>query len=293
MKILGTGLTGLVGSRIVELLSDQYEFENISRSTGIDILDKKAVREKIISSDASVVLHLAGFTDVDGCEKEKELGKESYCYQLNVVATENIAQIAKEIGKKLIYISTDFVFDGEKSEYMEEDIPNPVNWYGMTKYEGEKAVLSTLNNAIIARIAYPFAANVVKKDFVRSVLSRLQTGQPLKMVTDHIMTPTFIDDIATAIDVLIKNNAEGIFHVVGSDSFSPYEEAGKIAAIFDIKNSDIEKTTREEFFAGRSPRPFCLALKNDKIEQLGIRMKTFEEGLLSVKEQLENPKYKA
>lgn len=295
MKIIGTGLTGLIGSRIVELLTDKYEFENISRSAGIDILDKEAVREKIISSEASVILHLAGFTDVDGCEKEKELGGKGYCYQLNVAATENIAQAVYESSKKLIYISTDFVFDGEIGEsdaYSEEDLPNPINWYGTTKYEGEKVVLSTLENAIVARIAYPFTARGAKKDFVRYVLSRLQSGQSLKMVTDHIMTPTFIDDIAAAIDVLIRNNAKGIFHVVGSDSFSPYEAAWKIASVFDVKNPDIGKITREKFFAGRAPRPFCLALKNDKIVKLGTRMRTFENGLQAVREQLENPKYK-
>lgn len=288
MKVLGTGLNGLVGSRIVELLSDRYEFEKISRSTGVNITDRERVIEKIGSSDASVVLHLAAKTDVDGCEKDKILRESGDAWKINVEGTRNIADACKESNKKLIYISTDFVFDGEKETYVEKDIPNPVNWYGKTKYEGEKIVQESSSPWIIARIAYPYRSKFERLDFARVILRRLQNNEKVAGITDHKFSPTFIDDIVIALDNLIKQKAEGIFHVVGSQSLSPFEAALAIAREFGLDKNLIGKTTRAEFFKKRAPRPFRLALKNDKIQGLGVKMRGFEEGLEEVKRQIAN-----
>ncbi|MDO8621578.1 MAG: NAD(P)-dependent oxidoreductase [Candidatus Levybacteria bacterium] len=283
MKILGTGLTGLIGSRIVELLNGAYEFE----FSDTDITDKEAIGEKINNSNASVVLHLAAKTDVDGCEKDTALGVNGDAWRINVEGTKNVAEACEKSNKKLIYISTDFVFDGEKeSEYSEEDKPNPVNWYAKTKYEGEKIVQSSNLNWIIARLAYPYRANFQRKDFVRNLIHFFKNKESLSMVTDHIMTPTFIDDIAFAFDKLLKNDEKGIFHIVGNSFISPYEAAMKIAEVFNFDKVLIETTTRKDFFKYRAPRPFRLAIKNDKIQKLGIKMKTFEEGLRKIKDQI-------
>lgn len=283
MKILGTGLDGLVGSRIVEVLSDQYEFENISISTGVDIVDRDIVLERIKSSDAQIVLHLAAKTNVDGCELDKSLGKNGDAWKINVVGTQNIVDGCSTTNKKLIYISTDFVFDGTKNVYSEDNAPNSINWYGKTKYEGEKIVQSLKAPWIIARIAYPYRAKFERLDFARGILKRLQERLPVFAVQDHIFTPTFIDDIAKAIDALIKNKAQGIFHVVGSQSLTPFESARIIADTYGFDQKTITATTRAEFFKDRAPRPFQLALKNDKIKKLGIKMKTFKEGLKKIK----------
>lgn len=288
MKILGTGLNGLVGSRIVELLKDKYEFENLSRSTGFNIEDRINVAEKIKSSDAQIVLHLAAKTNVDGCEEDKSLGEQGEAWRINVEGTRNVASACLETNKKLIYISTDFVFDGTKEVYSEEDIPNPINWYARTKYEGERIVQSLKTPWIIARIAYPYRANFTKLDFFRAILKRLQDGLPVAAITDHIFTPTYIDDIAFALDTLINNNSQGIFHVVGSQSLTPSDAAILIAQEFGLDQSKIGKTTRVEYFKDKAPRPFQLALKNDRITELGVRMKTFEEGLREIKRQQEN-----
>lgn len=280
MKILGTGLSGLVGSRIVELLSPRYDFD----SSVENITDKNLIQDRILKSDAPIVLHLAAKTDVDGCEKDKVLGKEGEAWKINVTGTKNIADACSQSNKKLIYISTDFVFDGEKGDYEEEDVASPVNWYGKTKYEGEAAIQDLTQNFIIARISYPYRSEFeMKKDFARALIEKLKTGQSLTMVTDHIMNPTFIDDIAYAIDSLIQKNEKGIFHVVGSQSLSPYEAGLFICKVFSLDNSKITKTTRGEFFKGRAPRGFNLSLKNDKIKRLGITMRTFEEGLKEIK----------
>lgn len=285
MRILGTGLRGLVGSRIVELLKDRYEFE----ISDIDITDRQKIIDKIKGSDASVILHLAAKTNVDGCELDKPLGKEGEAWKINVEGTKNMVEACRETNKKLIYISTDFVFDGTNPPaggYQEEDTPNPLNWYAKTKYEGEKIVQTLKSFWIIVRIAYPYRAQFERLDFARAILKRLQDGLPVAAVKDHIFTPTFIDDIALAIDTLIKNNSQGILHCVGSQSLTPFDASVLIAKEFDLDMSKISGTTRAEFFNNRAPRSFQLALKNDKITRLGVRMRTFEEGLREIKSQL-------
>lgn len=289
MKILGTGLDGLVGSRIVELLNGKHEFENVSLSMGVDITDRNAVLEKIKSSDAQIVLHLAAKTDVDGCELDKSLSKDGEAWKINVEGTRNVAEVCSQANKKLMYVSTDFVFDGKNPPvdgYSEEDIPNPINWYAKTKYEGEKIVKALKTPWIIVRIAYPYRANFMKLDFFRAILNRLKNSEAIAAVTDHVFTPTFIDDIAFALDVLISNNYQGVFHVVGSQSLTPFDAANLIAQEFELDKSKINKTMRSEFFNNRAFRPFQLTLKNDKITKLGIRMRTFEEGLKEVKSQM-------
>jgi len=285
MKILGTGLSGLVGSRIVDLLNQTFEFENISRSTGVDITNKQQVESLILSSDAEVVLHLAAKTDVDACEEDKKYETDGEAWKINVLGTDNIAQAAFKTNKKLIYISTDFVFDGEKEFYVEDDTPNPINWYARTKAEGENIVKMGENPWIILRIAYPYRQAFVRKDFFRVMLGRLQNNMPLAAVTDHIFCPTFIDDIAATISSLILQNQTGIFHCVGSEALSPYDAAIKITEIFNLDKKLITKTTRDKYFAGKAPRPFRLLLKNDKIEQLNIATKGFSEILTAIKNQ--------
>lgn len=291
MKILGTGLHGLVGSRVVELLKNKYEFESVSRSTGVDITNKTEITKAITDSDAEIVLHLAAKTDVDGCEKEKGLSEDSEAWKINVEGTRNVVDACLKANKKLLYVSTDFVFDGKIGEsdfYTEEDMPNPVNWYSQTKYEGEKIVQELASSWMILRLAYPYRAAFSKNDFVRALLKRLQTNQEVTMITDHIFTPTFIDDFANALDRLCMQQAEGIFHTVGNSSLSPYAAAVKIAEIFGFATEKIKQTTRAEFFQGGAQRPFRLAIKSDKIGQLGIQMRTFEEGLTEVAQQLQN-----
>jgi dTDP-4-dehydrorhamnose reductase len=301
-QILVTGLTGLVGSRFAELLGDVYELASISRSTGVDILDKAAVLNAIVASEAQMVLHMAGKTNVDGCEtdkaRDKEIlefndpqkreeawKKEQTAWAVNVFGTQNVVEACQKANKKIVYISTDFVFDGKKRSYSEEDVCNPINWYAKTKHEGEKLIQSSGLDYIIARIAYPYRAFFERNDFVRAIIAKLQKSEKLNMITDHIMTPTFIDDIANALDILIRLEQKGIFHVVGSQAITPYDGAIKIARLFGFDESLISKTTRREYFAGKAARPFCLNLKNDKIGRLGIEMSTFDKGIVEVKAQ--------
>jgi dTDP-4-dehydrorhamnose reductase len=289
-KIFGIGITGLIGSRIVEILSDQYDFQNLSLETGVNITDPATLSVIEDDQEHEIVLHLAAKADVDGCENDKLLGKEGAAWKINVEGTRNVVAACRKSGKKIIYISTDFVFEGTKAvgeRYTEEDTPNPVNWYAVTKYEGEKIVQESGIPYIIVRPAYPYRTPFAEKnDLVQAILKRLQAGQQVAAVTDHIMCPTYVDDLAGSLDTLITHNATGIYHVVGSQAISPYDLALLIAKTFAFDVSLVSPTTREDFFAGRAHRPFNLALSNAKIEKLGVKMKTVEEGLRALKDQI-------
>ncbi len=283
MNMFTIGGSGLVGSRIVELLDGKHTFTDLSLTKGVDITDPSSL--DIIKNDTEheVVLLLAAKADVDGCEADKPIGEEGAAFKINVTGVQNVVNACKQTNKKIIYISTDFVFDGTKEppyEYTEDDIPNPGNWYATTKYKGEEVVKNSGIPYLIVRIAYPYRKEFpLKKDFVRAIAARLENKQPVTAVTDHIMTPTLIDDVAYALDALLENNEKGIYHVVGNESLSPYDAAMTIADIFGFDKSLISKTTRAEYFKGKAPRPFNLSLNNARIKQLGVTMHGFAEGL--------------
>lgn len=286
-KIFGIGASGLIGSLVSELLKDTYEITNLSTRTGVDITDSKTLSLIEEDKEHPYVILFAAKADVDGCEKDKVFGKQGSAWKINVDGPANVAKACKVSGKKLIHISTDFVFSGDDAPsdgYSEQDIAGPVDWYATTKYEGEKAVEEVGGDYMILRIAYPYRTNFApKKDFVHAIAGRLSEGLPIKAVTDHIMTPTYVNDIALAIQQLLEKDATGLFHVVGSEFISPYEAAIAIATEFELERNLIEKTTRAEFFKDRAKRPFNLSLKNDKIEHLGVKMRTFREGLRELK----------
>jgi len=287
--ILITGGQGLVGSRVVELLADSFAFENQSRRTGLDITDAKATQEKIIASQSSIVLHMAAKTDVEGCEQDKALGNRGEAWVVNVEGVRNVVNACEKSRKQLIHVSTDFVFGNQvtpEDGFSEQDIPSPMNWYGQTKYEAEKIVQQMRTPWLILRIAYPYRAKYFKRDFARTFLTLLQQGKPLRLVADHMMNPTFIDDIALALDTLIQQQAGGIYHIAGRQLLSPYEAGLAVAGIFKLDKSLIGPISQAEYFRNRASRPSSLSMNIEKACQLGIRLRTFWNGLQEVKEQI-------
>lgn len=290
MKLFTIGGSGLVGSRIAEILRDKYTIDDLSLTNGVDITDPSSLAIIRNDTEHEVLIHLAAKADVEGCEQDKSLGRQGAAYQINVEGTQHIVDACLATKKKLLYISTDFVFDGTKEPpytYKEEDKPNPLNWYAMTKYKGEEIIKNSGVTAAILRIAYPYRVDAFtqKKDFVHAIMEKLANDQPISAVVDHIMTPTFIDDIAFAIDAILNQNATGIYHVVGGQSLTPYDAFLLLADRFGYDKQLIGKTTREEFFKGKAPRPFNLSLGNDKITKLGVKMRKFEDGLKEISAQ--------
>jgi len=271
-KIAITGATGLVGSRIVELLNNDFTFLPLNHNT-VDITNADSVKNALENLDYDLLLHLAGYTNVDGAEVEKDRAN-----QLNVTATKNLFDISQKKQKKFIYISTDFVFDGNNPPYDENSTPKPISFYGKTKYEGEKVVG---DRAMIVRISYPFRKQYDKKtDFFRTIKSLLEQGRMVTGIDDAVITPTYIDDIAYGLKYLIMNFKPEVYHLVGASSLTPYDAFWEIATIFKLKKSLITKIACEEFFHGKAQRPRqgqTISVKNT-FQQ----MKSFREALIEI-----------
>jgi dTDP-4-dehydrorhamnose reductase len=296
LEVLGTGLSGLVGSRIVQLYSSKFNFTNLDLTAGIDITNLNQIEQKISCSKSDTLIHLAAFTDVDRAWEEWN-NKKGLCYKINVIGTKNIAQACKKFNKYLIHISTDFVFDGEKTDpYTEEDKPNPIEWYGQTKLWAEGEVEKSGCRYVILRIAYPFKAKPappnletrVKLDLVRKLADKLKRGETLNMYFDQIFTPTFIDDIAKVINYCLTNKPQGLYHCVGSSFISPYNFAALVAQVFGFDKKLIKKATVKQVEQKQlRPRQVYLAISNQKlVKEFGIKMSTVEEALESIKHQL-------
>ncbi len=292
-KIIGTGLSGLVGSRIVELLQDKFEFVDFSLDTGVNVLDQESLTTAFEKNkDAIAVIHMAAFTDTNAAWEQKE-NTSGICYQLNVEGTRNILNLAQKYNQQLIYISTDFIFDGNKTTpYLETDTPSPIEWYGETKYLGEKVIIdSGYQNYNISRITYPYRSKFeTKVDIVRKVLTKLQNNEPVTMFSDQICTYTFIDDIAIALGYFIENKTSGIYHLVGSSSHSPYEMCLEIADVFGLDKSLISASSLDEFIKsqpkGSRPWQKTLITSNKRVTDLGLQFKTLTEGLEEIKKQM-------
>lgn len=287
MKVVGTGLSGLVGSKITALLSSSFEFSDLSKTTRVDITDYRVLQEKISSSDALWIFHFAAYTDVQGAEKERELGEKSVAWQVNVAATNHIADIAKTTGKRVLYLSTDYVFDGTQSlAYGEEDTPNPLGWYATTKYEGEKHILALGDKGCVIRISNPYRSFPVGKlDWVHKIVARLEGNQPIESPTDSLFCPTHIDDLADAIRTIVERNDHGIFHVVSREGISPFEASCEIAKQWNVPLDRIGKTVYDQIYAGRAHVPKNGVLSHSRIDALGVSLHSFQEGIHTVYNQ--------
>ena len=287
--ILTTGLTGLVGSHIAEMLSSEYEFFNMDLTVGVDITDKNKVAEFVKKHPAKVMLHLAAYTNVNGAFEQTN-DKEGICYKVNVEGTKNIAQVCKENNIYLIHVSTDFVFSGEKNEpYVETDARSPIEWYGQTKAWAEEEVEKILDHYVIARIGWPFRAKFeAKPDIVAKTKQSLIDGTLYPQFSDMIITPTYVDDIARAMKIIFKKQPQGIFHLNSSTSLSPFELAKKIATAFDLDSASVKEGSLEEYLK-TTDRPYQKTSKisNKKAQQeLGINPMTVDEALEDIGKQL-------
>lgn len=275
-KVALTGASGLVGSRIIELLGNQITFLPISQAD-MDVTNKEQVNSYLQNKDFDIFLHLAAYTNVDGGETDEDKAR-----QINVEGTKNVFETVKNMNKSFIQISTDFVFDGTNPPYTEASAKNALSVYGKTKSEAEDVVK---NNAMIVRIAYPYRAQYeARLDFVRAIHKRMSENMPVMGITDSSFTPTFIDDIANGLGYLIENFSPEIYHLVGANSLSPYQAFQQIAEVFQLDTGLIKETTYDEYFKGKAPRPKNCEIISTK--SIPVPMKSFKSGLEEMKKQL-------
>src|SRR3989344_2890375 len=287
------GSLSMVGSRFCELSSKSFSLikTDLKGDISIDITQRDSVDAFFKNHDFEWLILFSAFTDVDAAEKQRG-DKNSLCYLLNVSGTASVVDACKNSNRKLIFISTDFVFDGQNGPYSEESQPggNPpkVSWYGLTKIEAENYVRENLANFLILRIAYPYRGRFEGKDDIAKRILRLyQAGQLYPMFTDQIITPTFIDDIAEAVKLLISSAQEGIFHLVSPRETTQFEFAEELIRVFKGDSSKIQKGSIIDFLKapGYTPRPINGGLKVDKINALGFIPTDWQEGIKIIHEQ--------
>ena len=287
------GSSSMVGSRFCELASASFNLikADLKDNILVDITKKASVENFFKTYDFEWLILFSAFTDVDAAEKQRG-DKNGLCYQINVKGTANVVDACKNSNRKLIFISTDFVFDGQNGPYSEESQPggdlDKISWYGLTKIEAENYVRENLANFLILRIAYPYRGRFEGKDDIAKRILRLyQAGQLYPMFTDQIITPTFIDDIAEAVKLLISSAQEGIFHLVSPRETTQFEFAEELIRVFKGDSSKIQKGSIIDFLKapGYTPRPINGGLKVDKINALGFIPTDWQEGIKIIHEQ--------
>ncbi len=291
MKIVVFGGGGLVGTRFINLQKDNFDIQFPSIAE-VDILNKDAAADFLQSSDAEAVINFAAITDVE--KSEAEAGdKNGLCYQVNAMGAKNVADTCKELDKYLIHISTEYVFDGNKSEspYTEEDTPNPRNWYGATKLFGEEFVLGSGCKATVMRISMPYSPFYeLKSDIARFFLAQLKKGNPIKAIEDQRVTPTLVDDIVNALEALLEKQALGLYHVSARDSVTPLEFAKTIAEAFNLNYSLISPITFEEYNKNKKAKLLQYSWLNPAKFNLEFGdeiLHTVEESLAFFKEEID------
>jgi dTDP-4-dehydrorhamnose reductase len=272
-----TGSSGLLGRRLMGILRDDHEVVGIDkyvpegqRDLGVDITQKERTMKSIVRSAPNVVVHTAAETDVDRCETERDLAR-----RINVEGTANIADACSKVGAKLVLVSTDYVFDGNKGNYSETDEPNPISFYGVTKLEAERITSSTSSNSLIIRTSVLYGWHPTKLNFVTWILKGLRERQILKVVKDHINSPTLADNLADAIRKAIELDSHGILHIAGNERISRFDFARKIAKRFDLDESLLLPVQMRDLnWVARRPRDSSLnvgkAEKDLSIELFGV-----------------------
>lgn len=300
MKIYATGLSGLVGSRIYELLKNSFEFIDLSRSKGCDITNLSDLQTHLSNlSSQDFVLHFAARTDVDGAEAERPEGEKSNSWLVNVEATKNIAEITFKKHAHLIHISTDYVFNSEQGPYREDDqvatSPENIGWYAWTKVQAEKAIkeIGTINTII--RISSPYRAYFPEKtDFARDIITRFEENRLYPLFTDRQMNPLFIDDLATLIKIIIQQKPQGVYHFGCKYPTSPYDFGAYLLVKYFNKVPIIEKSLQSDFLKrpNSTPRAINSGFIVEKVKELGITPKTYQENINEFIVQIKHAKDK-
>ena len=262
-NILVTGSTGQLGSDVVkELLKRGYSTLSPNRSE-FNLCSEDSIRNYILNSNCEAIVHCAAYTQVDKAEDEKDL-----CIKINATATKHIVKCAKILDIPMIYISTDYVFDGTKDgKYTENDETNPINIYGESKLAGEKYVQEILDKYYIVRTSWVF--NINGKNFIETMLRLSKTNNQLSIVNDQIGSPTYTKDLSRLLVDMLETSKYGLYHATNEGYCSWYEFANTIFKLANI-NIDIKAINSNEY-ASRAKRPMNSKLSKDKLIEYGFK----------------------
>lgn len=303
MKFFVTGVAGQLGHDVMnELAKRGYEgvgsdiapqysgVEDGSSVTtmpyvGMDITDAKAVRETILSVKPDVVVHCAAWTAVDLAEDED---KKEKVYAINAKGTQNIADVCKELDCKVIYISTDYVFNGQGTEPWQPDCKDyqPLNVYGKTKLEGELAISNTVSKYFIVRIAWVFGLN--GKNFIKTMLSVGKTHDEVRVVNDQIGTPTYTYDLSRLLVDMAETDKYGYYHATNEGGYiSWYDFTCEIYKQAGL-STKVTPVTTAEYGVSKVARPFNSRLDKSKLTENGFRpLPTWQDALSRYLKEIE------
>jgi len=250
MKILITGISGLLGSEVAKVLSIEHEVIGLDKgpqssefkTLNIDIVEPKATYDAISKINPDLIIHCAAYSDVDGCEKDPDLA-----YRANSLGTRNICLACQRFDTVLAYISTDYVFSGietSKDGFSEQDTPNPKSVYAKSKFAGEWFVTNLLNRFFVIRTSWLFGHK--RPNFVSNTVDALQSKRETCQAVDMISSPTNVSDLSKAVAKLCQTNLYGLYHLTNSGFASRYEIALFIANVLGCPAAKIKKTSLKE-----------------------------------------------
>ncbi len=292
VNVLITGAHGLLGQSLAAKCSGKYSliisdkddrslFETFDyQYYNLDITNRKLLKKVISEVKPGYIINTAAFSNVDGCEVNKEL-----CWKANVEGTGNLAEICNKIGAHLIHLSTDYVFDGGKGNYTEDDIPNPINYYGKSKLASENEIKISSCQSTILRTASLYGFDTIRKqnNFVSWVVNNLKSGSPMKIADDQIANPTYVPNLADAIWKIIRLEKTGIYHFTGSESINRYNFAKKIARQFSLGFDQVSTIKMSEIEGRKADRPQDSSLNISKFrEEIGMEIYSVERGMRSL-----------
>lgn len=272
MKVLVTGVKGQLGYDVVnELKKRGMEAVGVDIEE-MDITDAASVHEGITKASPDAVIHCAAYTAVDAAEDNVEL-----CRRVNADGTANIAKACKKLDIKMIYISTDYVFDGQgKRPWEPDDERHPLNVYGQTKYEGELAVQNTLEKYFIVRIAWVFGVN--GKNFVKTMLRLSENNRSIRVVNDQYGSPTYTYDLARLLVDMVLTDKYGIYHATNEGICTWYEFACEIFKQAEIAMEVVPVSAAE--YKAKAQRPENSRMNKDKLEKNGFqRLPSWQDAL--------------
>jgi dTDP-4-dehydrorhamnose reductase len=292
MNVLVTGANGLLGQNLVRgLLRKNHRVTAVGRGPSrlavertellkyiqIDLTqDTAGFEEDLLRSNPDAIVHAAAMTQVDQCELERDL-----CYQTNVKGTATILRIAEQCHCHFIYISTDFVFDGRKGNYVEEDYLGSVNWYGSTKILAEQMVCASKIKTSILRTCLVYGATSLgsRANIITWVKSKLERNESIQVVDDQIRTPTYVADLCQGIGLVLESGASGVYHISGKDTLTPFEMAIMTARFLRLDKSLIERVDATTF-TQLAKRPIKTGLVIEKARtRLEFDPLNFDDGL--------------
>jgi dTDP-4-dehydrorhamnose reductase len=268
MKTVIIGASGLVGSHLLQtcqsrgwdVLGTYHTFAQPGLIP-LKLTDSDEVRSLIQKSQPDVVFLPAFRSNVDYCEQNPE-----ETYQINVVGCLNVAQATGDVGAKLVFYSSDYVFNGNAGPYLETDEAEPICVYGRQKLEVEQKIAELLENYLILRITVVYGYEAQAKNFVVRLITNLKNGQTMKVPQDQVGSPTLVDDIAEASCRLVEAGATGIFHVAGPDLMNRYQFAVEVAKVFGLSTENIVPVMTSDL-GQVAPRPLKAGMRCDRLQQ--------------------------